>query len=106
MRVGGRLRHSRLTEAEKHPILISGRHYIAKLIVRHYHEQIKHQRRHITEGSIRSTGVRITGAKSLMSSAIYKCVKCREPIGNLGNQNMAHLSSDRLEPVRHLPMLV
>nr|XP_034311351.1 uncharacterized protein LOC117684215 [Crassostrea gigas] len=74
-----------------------GRHHIAILIVRHYHEQIKHQGRHITEGSIRSAGFWITGAKSLVSSVIYKCVKCRKLRGNLGSQKMADLSSDRLE---------
>lgn len=97
LRVGGRLKHSSLTEPEKHPILVPGRHHIAILIVRHYHEQIKHQGRHITEGSIRSAGFWITGAKSLVSSVIYKCVKCQKLRGNLGSQKMADLPSDRLE---------
>ncbi|XP_055997799.1 uncharacterized protein LOC130047215 [Ostrea edulis] len=86
LRVGGRIKHSSLTDAEKHPILVPGRHHIALLIVRHHHEQMQHQGRHITEGSVRSAGLWITGAKSFVSSMIYNCVKCRKIKGDLGSK--------------------
>ncbi|XP_062619955.1 uncharacterized protein LOC134281515 [Saccostrea cucullata] len=50
LRVGGRLRRANLPTGEKTPILIPGKHYIATLLVRHYHESIYHQGRHLTEG--------------------------------------------------------
>ena len=98
LRVGGRLDKSCLTEQEKHPILIPGRHNIAKLIIGHYHDAVYHQGRHITEGSIRSAGIWITNAKSLVSSFISKCVNCRKLRGKLSYQKMANLPPDRSEP--------
>ena len=56
LRVGGRLQHSSIPEHEKHPILFPGRHHIAILLIRHYHDLTHHQGRHITEGAIRSAG--------------------------------------------------
>ncbi|KAK3098915.1 hypothetical protein FSP39_024266 [Pinctada imbricata] len=98
LRVGGRLDKSCLTEQEKHPILIPGRHNIAKLIIGHYHDAVYHQGRHITEGSILLAGIWITAAKSLVSSFISKCVKCRKLRGQLSYQKMANLPPDRSEP--------
>ncbi|VDI03364.1 Hypothetical predicted protein [Mytilus galloprovincialis] len=98
LRIGGRIQNSNVPDIEKHPILLSGRHHIALLIVRHYHELSHHQGRHITEGSIRSAGFWITGLKSLVSSVISKCVKCRILRGSLCTQKMAMLPPDRLEP--------
>jgi hypothetical protein len=54
--LGGRLKHSNLSLGEKHPILIPGSHAIAKLLVSYYHELVRHQWRHITEGKVRSAG--------------------------------------------------
>ena len=56
LRMGGRLKHSHMSLGEKHPILLSGQHYIAKLIVLHFHENIRHQGRHLTDGAIRAAG--------------------------------------------------
>ncbi|XP_050419539.1 uncharacterized protein LOC126832715 [Patella vulgata] len=98
MRIGGRLDYSNIPEAEKHPILVPGKHHIATLLIRNFHERVHHQGRHITEGVIRSAGYWITGAKSLISSIISKCVKCQKLRGTLGSQKMASLPSDRLEP--------
>ena len=98
LRVGGRLQHSSIPEHEKHPILFPGRHHIAILLIRHYHDLTHHQGRHITEGAIRSAGFWITGGKSLISSVINKCVKCRKLRGSLACQKMVNLPQDRLEP--------
>ena len=56
LRVGGRLRHSRLETGEKMPVIIPGKHHIATLLVRHHHGMIQHQGRHLTEGALRSAG--------------------------------------------------
>lgn len=78
LRVGGHLPAADLTENEKHPLIIPSTSNIAMLIVTHYHEQVAHQGRHITEGAIRGAGYWIIGGKRLVSSVIHKCVTCRK----------------------------
>ena len=76
-----------IPEHEKHPILVPGRHHIAILLVRHYHDPTHHQGRHITEGAIRSVGIWITGGKSLISSiSINTYVKCHKFSSSLACQ--------------------
>ena len=61
----------------------------------YYHENVKHQGRHFTEGVIRSAGYWITGGKKLISSLIYKCVKCRKLRGKR-DTSAKHLTHDVL----------
>lgn len=98
VRVGGRLSKSDLSNHERNPIIIPGKHHIATLLVRHYHQLTKHQGRHFTEGSIRSAGYWITGAKRIVSSVIYNCVTCRKMRRKPEHQIMADLPQDRLSP--------
>ena len=74
---------------EKNHILIPGSHAIAKLLVSYYHELVKHQGRHITEGKVRSAGLWITGLNRLVYSVISKCVLCRRFRGNITTQKMS-----------------
>ena len=97
LRVGGRLKHSNLSLGQKHPILIPGSHAIAKLLVSYYHELVRHQGRHITEGKVRSAGLWITGLKRLVYSVISKCVLCRRFRGNITTQEMSDLPEERFK---------
>lgn len=54
LRVGGRIPLADIPWEEKHPIIVPKKHHIAILIVRHYHENVAHQGRHLTEGAVRS----------------------------------------------------
>ncbi|MGH0125412.1 UNVERIFIED_CONTAM: hypothetical protein FKN15_068962 [Acipenser sinensis] len=96
MRVGGRITEAKLGRDEKNPLIIPGHHHIASLLVRHYHEQTKHQGRLFTEGATRTAGLWIVGVKRRVSSVIYKCVTCRKLRGTFQAQKMADLPSDRL----------
>ncbi|XP_065944078.1 uncharacterized protein [Magallana gigas] len=98
LRVGGRLMNLELEVTEKNPVIIPGKQHIATLLVRHYHQLTKHQGRHFTEGSIRSAGYWITGAKRIVSSMIYSCVTCRKMRRKPEHQFMADLPEDRLTP--------
>ncbi|XP_061191716.1 uncharacterized protein LOC133199932 [Saccostrea echinata] len=80
MRVGGRLRHAKIPADERHPVIIPGKHHIALLLIRHFHEKIK-QGRHFTTGAIRSAGYWIIGEKRLVSSVLQKCVICQKTTG-------------------------
>ncbi|XP_021358095.1 uncharacterized protein LOC110453467 [Mizuhopecten yessoensis] len=98
LRVGGRLKNTKLETGEKTPIIIPGSHHVAKLLVRHYHEELHHQGRHLTEGAIRSAGYWITGGKRLINSVLHACVNCKKLRGKVEHQKMSDLPSDRLTP--------
>ena len=70
LRVGGRLSKAELTDEELHPIIIPGSHPVASLLVKHHHEQTKHQGRHLTRGRIRAVGHWIIGGKRLVNRVI------------------------------------
>ncbi|XP_013421679.1 uncharacterized protein LOC106181750 isoform X2 [Lingula anatina] len=95
MRVGGRLNQAPVAFDEKHPVIIDGKSHFAKLLVAHFHREVFHQGRLITETAIRKR-FWITGVKRIISSMIYKCVPCRKLRGRVMNQQMADLPKDRL----------
>lgn len=96
LRIGGRLKHAVLDTNEKFPLIIPGRSHVATLVVRHYHDKVKHQGRVFTEGSVRTAGFWIIGAKKCISSILHKCVTCNKLRGKSAEQKMADLPSDRL----------
>ncbi|XP_060066109.1 uncharacterized protein LOC132546414 [Ylistrum balloti] len=100
LRVGGRLNKApRSCQADNHnPIIIPKRCHIGLLIVRRCHVKVQHQGRHLTEGSVRSSGYWILGGKRLISSCIHECVTCRRLRGKLGTQKMADLPVARITP--------
>lgn len=96
LRVGGRVREAELQQEEKNPLIIPGKHHVAKLLIRHYHEKTQHQGRLFTEGAIRTAGFWIVGGKRWVSSLIHGCVTCRRLRGAPQTQKMADLPADRL----------
>lgn len=50
IRLGGRVRTGDALSNEHGPIIIHGKTHLARLLVQHCHETIKHQGRHLTEG--------------------------------------------------------
>lgn len=98
LRVGGRLKFSKIDDLQKYPIIIPGSEHISRLLVEFYHEEVKHQGRVFTEGILRSKGYWIIGAKRLVASVIHACVICRKLRGKLEYQKMADLPDDRVNP--------
>ena len=97
IRVGGRLRFSNLEYSNKFPILISGNHHFAKLVIAHFHEKVKHQGRVITLSAIREAGYFILHGSSVIKKFVNKCVLCRRLRLPLNEQKMSDLPSDRLD---------
>ncbi|XP_014824793.1 PREDICTED: uncharacterized protein LOC106904820 [Poecilia mexicana] len=95
--VGGRLKYSELTPAEKNPVVLPKNDHMSFLLSRYYHEQVHHQGRHLTEGAIRAGGLWILGGKSLVKSLIHKCITCRKLRGKMEEQQMADLPPERLK---------
>ena len=98
LRVGGRLKHIKFDSSFKNPIILPAKHHVTTLIVRKYHEDVKHQGRHFTEGRIRSAGYWVVGCKRLVSSILHKCVTCRKLRKEFQCQKMSNLPVDRIEP--------
>lgn len=96
LRIGGRTRRAGLDRSEMHPIILSGKHHIASLLIRHHHKQVHHQGRHFTEGAVRAAGFWIVGGKRSVSKTIHYCVICRKLRGPMQIQKMADLPEDRL----------
>ena len=96
MRIGGRITSADLSWEDKHPLIIPKNHHVAILLVRHYHEQVAHQGRHLSEGAVRSAGLWIVGSKRMVSSVISKCVTCKKLRGKMEEQKMSDLPKDRL----------
>ncbi|KAJ7993986.1 hypothetical protein DPEC_G00261260 [Dallia pectoralis] len=96
LRVGGRIRKAELLQEEKTPLIIPGKHHIATLLIRYYHERTHHQGRIFTEGALRAAGFWIVGGKRQVSSLIHGCVTCRKLRGTPQIQKMADLPADRL----------
>lgn len=57
LRVGGHLSLVAEPKEERHSIIVSKKQHMATLLVRHYHERVTHQGRHLTEGSVCSAGL-------------------------------------------------
>ena len=99
LRLSGRLRRADIPNEMKHPIIIPGKCNIAKLLIKHHHEEVKHQGRHITAGAVRSAGLWIVNGKKLIADLIFKCVKCRILRRKLSVQQMGELQDSQLSPV-------
>ncbi|CAI5694724.1 unnamed protein product [Oreochromis niloticus] len=98
LKVGGRLKNASLPASQKHPMIIPKDHHIARMIIAHHHEQVKHQGRGITINEIRSNGYWIPGMNRAVASYVHQCVKCRKLRGSVEEQRMADLPSDRVDP--------
>ncbi len=98
VRVGGRCERQDVPYDQRHPTILPQKSHITDLVVRHFHEEIHHQGRKLTEGAIRSAGYWITGSKRLVCTMISKCVTCKKLRGSPATQKMADLPADRIEP--------
>ncbi|XP_073714092.1 uncharacterized protein [Misgurnus anguillicaudatus] len=97
LRVGGRIAQAGFEKEECNPVIIPGKHHVATLLVRHYHQAVKHQGRHFTEGAIRAAGYWLTSAKRCIGSLLIKCVTCRKLRRPTELQQMADLPAERLQ---------
>lgn len=61
LRVGGRLKDAEMPDHVKFPVILPGKSHIASLIVKHYHEHVRHQGRGMTINEVRSRGYWIVG---------------------------------------------
>ncbi|XP_054260682.1 uncharacterized protein LOC128985314 [Macrosteles quadrilineatus] len=99
VRVGGRLKHSNLTQDAKYPILLPKSHNVVKLLVMHYHLKYLHAGPQLLQ-SILTQEVWILSARSVIRSVIFKCQRCFKLKPTNQPPLMGDLPETRLRPVR------
>ena len=97
LRVGGRLSKLAMPEETKHPVILPKNHHVSRLILENVHRQIGHCGRNYMLSVLRQK-YWIPCANALSRKIINDCVKCRRLRGNVGEQKMADLPSDRITP--------
>lgn len=98
LRVGGRLRGSKLPDLVKHPAIIPKEGHITRLLIQQAHEQTRHMGRGLTQNQLRSNGYWILGGSSTVHAYIRECVTCRRLRRPNEEQHMADLPEERVEP--------
>ena len=97
LRVGGRLKHSKLPVDVKHPIILPRDSQVSRLILTSAHQKVGHLGTNSTLTELRRK-YWIPRASQLVRSIIAKCVLCQRYRGRLQVQKMANLPEERLEP--------
>lgn len=97
LRVGGRLSQATLHPHVKHPAILPKNSHMSALLIKHFHEKVHHQGRGMTMNELRANGWWILGCSSVVSSHIFKCVKCRKYRRPAEEQKMGDLPQDRME---------
>ncbi|XP_068758151.1 uncharacterized protein [Montipora capricornis] len=97
IRVGGRLRNSEIEPDAKHPVLLPKDHHVSHLIIRHYHRVSGHSGIEHTLSLIRQK-YWITQGRASVRRLLSSCFDCRKRQAPLGQQKMASLPLDRVNP--------
>ena len=97
LKVGGRLKHSSLSDGMIHPVVIPKNSHIGNLIISHCHSCTCHQGKGMTLNEIRSQGYWILGCRNTVARYIYHCVVCRRLRASPQQQKMADLPADRTD---------
>lgn len=96
IRVGGRIRHSTLSDEMKHPVILPSDHEVSWLIIQHLHHKTHHQGRGITCSEVRSHGFWILSMERTVKKFIRTYVTCCRLRGRPVEQKMANLPDDTL----------
>ncbi|XP_051792767.1 uncharacterized protein LOC127530320 [Acanthochromis polyacanthus] len=98
LKVGGRLKNASLPTSQKHPVIIPKDHHVTRMIIAHYHEQVRHQGKGLTINEVRSNGFWILGISRTVAAYIRQCVTCRKLRRSTEEQRMADLPLERVDP--------
>ncbi|XP_058455678.1 uncharacterized protein LOC131432993 [Malaya genurostris] len=99
IRVGGRIRHSGVPDAMKHPIVISSKQRLAHLLAVHYHTYLLHAGPQLMMCTIKQKFWLIAG-RDLLRQVYHQCHTCFRHKPVLVQQTTADLPSSRVTPSR------
>ncbi|XP_052745323.1 uncharacterized protein LOC128199488 [Bicyclus anynana] len=103
IRVGGRIQASDYAFDMKHPMLLSVKHHLTKLLFEQEHLKLMHAGPQALLASIRTRFWPING-RNLARRTVLNCIVCRRFQGRSSKNIMGNLPSDRLTP--DFPFLV
>ncbi|XP_062534775.1 uncharacterized protein LOC134203952, partial [Armigeres subalbatus] len=99
LRVGGRLENAHAPEASKHPIILSSKDPLSRLLCDHYHKALLHAGPQLMLSTLRQK-YWILGGRDLTRSTYHQCVKCFRTKPQLIQQSTADLPTSRVTPAR------
>lgn len=97
LRVGGRLRKSNFNLDKKHPMLISSKHRLTKLICEYEHKRLLHAGPQLLLSSIRSKYWPVSG-RNIVKATVRNCLRCCRFNPQSIQPIMGDLPSSRLNP--------
>ncbi|KAK0134388.1 hypothetical protein N1851_030045 [Merluccius polli] len=97
LRVGGRLHKSAMPEETKHPCILPKDSHMSILLSRHIHERCGHSGRNHMLSELRKR-YWIEKSNSVARKVLSRCVVCRRMRGKAGEQKMADLPLERIQP--------
>lgn len=95
LRVGGRLKNSSLPFNSKHPMILNGKHVLAKLIMEHTHITLLHAGPQLMLSTVRQT-YWLTAGMSAAKKVVRNCVTCFKSQPRSVTPIMAHLPTERV----------
>ncbi|XP_058817288.1 uncharacterized protein LOC131680591 [Topomyia yanbarensis] len=100
LRVGGRLIHSKLPYASKHPVILPDKDPITTMLIRTMHIELLHQGQSALINAIRLAAQRYwpLKARSTVRQITRKCVKCFRVRPGATTQLMGNLPQSRIVP--------
>ncbi|XP_050350425.1 uncharacterized protein LOC126773518 [Nymphalis io] len=99
LRVGGRLRHSQLSETAKHPMIIPKDSRLTELLIKEAHLQTLHGGPSLTLTYLRQR-YWVLGGNRTVKKYLRNCVKCTRFRSHNQHQIMANLPEPRVTPSR------
>lgn len=97
LRVGGRLTSSHYQFDKRHPMLLSSKHRLTRLLFQQEHLRLLHAPPQLLLGSIREY-VWVVAGRGLARSVWQQCVTCRRVSASTNAPLMAPLPSERVTP--------
>ena len=97
LRVGGRLRNSKLSFSQQHPLILPGKHPITKLIIETEHFRLLHAGPTLLSSSL-SRRYHIIGSRNAVRFITRGCVTCRRNSAKPTPQRLGQLPIERITP--------
>ena len=96
LRVGGRLRRSKVHHDVKHPIILPKKDIVVQRLIEYYHREVAHLGRTTTLNEIRLRGYWVINGTSRVNKVITDCRRCRLLRGRGESQKMSDLPTKRV----------
>ncbi|XP_046387356.1 uncharacterized protein LOC124156925 [Ischnura elegans] len=97
LRVGGRIKHSLLSDDEKHPLILPSKHPFTELIIEDCHKATLHGGVQLTLTTLR-TQYWIVKGRQIVKTIIHRCLNCQRYRATPAYQIMGNLPAHTCRP--------